>query len=231
MSFRAATGLELLGGKSMATLARTRTTIALLGLAAVAWVVTVERMRGMDEGPATDLGGLGWYLGVWVTMTAAMMLPSVVRVAPAIQFAIGYLAVWTACGLVAYAVFRSGISTEVAGWLIVAAGLYELTPLKQRSLRHCREQSESAGALRSGVAHGVDCVGCSGGLMVALFALGAMSLLWMAVVAAAIFAEKVLPHGVWVSRVVAVALLALGTWVALSPESVPGLAEPMEMAR
>ena len=49
----------------------------LLGAALAAWIVTAERMRGMDAGPGTDLGGLGWYTGVWVTMMAAMMLPSV----------------------------------------------------------------------------------------------------------------------------------------------------------
>jgi hypothetical protein len=56
--------------------APSRTTIVLFAGAAAAWVVTVDRMRGMDAGPGTDLGGLGWYLGIWVTMTAAMMLPS-----------------------------------------------------------------------------------------------------------------------------------------------------------
>src|SRR5207247_6733156 len=50
---------------------------ALLGGALVAWIVTYQRMHGMDAGPGTELGGLGWYLGVWVTMMAAMMLPSV----------------------------------------------------------------------------------------------------------------------------------------------------------
>src|ERR1051326_8381303 len=53
-------------------------TIVVLAAALVAWIVTVERMRGMDAGPGTDLGGLGWYVGIWVTMTAAMMLPSTV---------------------------------------------------------------------------------------------------------------------------------------------------------
>src|SRR5262249_30245312 len=55
---------------------RSRTTILLVAGAAAAWAVTVARMRGMDTGPGTDLGALGWYLGIWVTMTAAMMLPS-----------------------------------------------------------------------------------------------------------------------------------------------------------
>jgi predicted metal-binding membrane protein len=66
--------------------------------------------------------------------------------------------------------------------------------------------------------------------MVALFALGVMSILWTAVVAAAIFAEKVLPRGPLISRGVALGLLVLGAWVVLDPGSVPGLAEPMEMA-
>ena len=62
-------------------MARSRTTVVLVAGAVVAWAVTVDRMRGMDAGPGTDLGGLGWYVGVWVTMTAAMMLPSTVPAA------------------------------------------------------------------------------------------------------------------------------------------------------
>jgi predicted metal-binding membrane protein len=229
-------------------MARGRTTIVLVAGAVAAWTVTVDRMRGMDAGPGTDLGGLGWYLGIWVTMTAAMMLPSaapaarhVARLArhvPTVLFAAGYLAVWTGYGLVAYAVFRLVTSFDigwlawseggpyVAGGVIVAAGIYELTPLKRLSLRRCRSARHGGSALRSGVAHGFDCVGCSGGLMVVLFVLGVMSLFWMAVVAVAIFAEKVLPHGHRLALPVAAALSALGLWVAVSPASVPGLTEP-----
>jgi predicted metal-binding membrane protein len=221
-----------------------RAALLLLGAAAIAWVVTVERMQGMDAGPGTDLGGLGWYLGIWVTMMAAMMLPSaapaaqrVVRLAPrAVLFAVGYLAVWTAFGLAAYGVFRlvadaGWISWDeggpyLAGGLIVAAGLYELTSLKQDCLRRCRSPMSDGSALRAGLTYGLDCVGCSAGLMIALFALGVMSLWWMAVVAVLIFAEKVLPHGRQLSRLFAVALVALGIWVAASPSSVPGLTEP-----
>jgi predicted metal-binding membrane protein len=220
----------------------------LLGTAAIAWAVTIERMRGMDAGPGTDLGGLRWYLGIWVTMMAAMMLPSaapaaqrVVRLAPpAALFAAGYLAVWTAFGLAAYGVFRL-VSSLDAGWvawdeggpylaggLIAAAGLYELTPLKRVCLDRCRRPEADGSALRAGLMYGLDCVGCSGGLMVALFALGVMSLWWMVVVAGLIFAEKVLPQGPRLSRVFAVGLVALGIWVAVSPSSVPGFTEPDE---
>jgi len=229
-------------------IARSRTTIVLVAGAVAAWAVAVDRMRGMDAGPGTDLGGVGWYLGIWVAMTAAMMLPSAVpaarhvarlaRGAPMLLFTGGYLAVWTAYGLLAYGVFRLLTSFDI-GWLawnrggpyaagvvIVAAGLYELTPLKRLSLRRCRSARHPVSALRSGLAHGVDCVGCSGALMAVLFVLGAMSLFWMAVVAVAIFAEKVLPRGTRLAPVFAVALVALGIWVALSPRSVPGLTEP-----
>jgi predicted metal-binding membrane protein len=229
-------------------MARSRTTIVLVAGALVAWAVTVDRMRGMDAGPGTDLGRLGWFLGIWVTMTAAMMLPSaapaarhvarIARRAPTLLFAAGYLAVWTGYGLLAYGVFRLVTSLDI-GWLawdrggpyvaggaIVAAGLYELTPLKRLGLRRCRSAPHGGNAVRSGLAHGLDCVGCSGALMAVLFALGVMSLFWMAVVAVAIFAEKVLPRGPTLAPVFAAAMIALGIWVAVSPGSVPGLTEP-----
>src|SRR5690242_15248622 len=94
---------------------------ALIVAALVAWIVTYRRMHGMDAGPGTDLGGLGWYVGVWVTMMAAMMLPSVApmvltyarinetrRKAPGgtLVFLAGYLLAWTVYGLAAYAVYR-----------------------------------------------------------------------------------------------------------------------------
>src|SRR4051794_5768168 len=115
---------------------RSRTTILLLAGAAAAWAVTVERMRAMDSGPGTDLGGLGWYLGIWVTMTAAMMLPSaapaaghVARLARRVQaptalFVAGYLAVWTAYGLAAYGVFRLVTSRDTGAFAWDELGPY-----------------------------------------------------------------------------------------------------------
>jgi predicted metal-binding membrane protein len=234
---------------------QSRTTVVLFGAAVVAWAVMVERMRGMDAGPGTDLGGLGWYLGIWVTMIVAMMLPSaaptallvarVSRGAPTVLFTAGYLGVWTAYGLAAYGLFRLVTSLGidwlawdrsgpyVVGVAIVAAGIYELTPMKEGCLRRCRSplayvggNEGQFGALRIGLAHGLDCLGCCFGLMAVLFALGVMSVVWTAVVAGVIFAEKVLPHGLQLSRLVAPALVVLGIWVAMSPSSVPGLTEP-----
>ena len=131
---------------------RNRTTLILLAGALAAWAVTSDRMRGMDDGPGTDLDGLGWYLGVWVTMTAAMMLPTAAPAArhvarrtsrvPTLVFTAGYLAVWTVYGLVAYGIYRlvSSLDTgqlawdrsgpHVAGGVILAAG--------QACLRRCR---------------------------------------------------------------------------------------------
>jgi predicted metal-binding membrane protein len=223
--------------------------VLLLAGALVAWIVTVERMRGMDSGPGTDLGGFGWYLGVWVTMSAAMMLPSATPAAldvarasrglATVLFTAAYLAVWTAYGLAAYGFYRIVTAFDtgwlawdragpyVAGGTIVAAGLYELTPLKQALLGRCRRVGRAGpGALRSGLRNGLDCVGCCFGLMAVLFAVGVMSILWMAVVAGVIFAEKVLPRGRRLPRAVGPVLVALGIWVAVSPSSVPWLTEP-----
>ena len=118
----------------------------------------------------------------------------------------------------------------------MAAGIYQLTPLKAACLRHCRSplhfllggRRGTVGALRAGVGHGGYCVGCCSGLMLALFALGVMSLAWMAVVAVVVLAEKALPRGFAVARVLAVCLLAGGIWVAASPATVPGLTQPNE---
>ena len=179
----------------------------------------------MDAGPGTDLGALGWFIGIWVTMMAAMMLPSaaptgmvVARLrghAAAWVFALGYLLAWTAFGLAAYAAYR-GIRAAapsflawdehgplVAGAALGAAGLYQLSPLKDACLRHCRSPlhfvmgggSGPLGDLRMGAGHGAYCIGCCAGLILVLFALGVMSLFWMAVVAAVILVEKTLPRG------------------------------------
>jgi predicted metal-binding membrane protein len=219
----------------------------------------------MDSGPGTDLGTVGWYVGVWVTMMAAMMLPSALPMVlmfdsvsverqragrpfvPTWVFVAGYLGVWTVYGVAAYAVYRTLAGLDpaflhwerggryVAGGAIALAGVYELTPLKSICLRHCRSPVHYvlsrwrpgwSGALRMGAEHGGYCVGCCWGLMVVLFALGVMSLFWMALVGTLIFAQKVLPFGELLPRVFAVAFVAFGIWVAVAPGSVPGLNEP-----
>jgi predicted metal-binding membrane protein len=243
---------------------------SLLGAALATWIVTAERMRGMDAGPGTDLGGLGWFLGIWVTMMAAMMLPSTApmvlvfqrvsaerahhvssaTLVPVWVFVAGYLAAWTAFGLAVYGAFRAITALDhgflawdrrgplVVGLAVAAAGVYQLTPLKQACLRYCRTplhfvmhrwRDGHAGALAMGVEHGLWCLGCCWGLMVVLLALGVMSITWMAIVAALVFAEKVLPFGARLPGAVAVCLIGLGIWTALAPGTVPGLTQPATM--
>jgi predicted metal-binding membrane protein len=187
---------------------------AILALAAVAWVVALQRMEGMDMGTSTELGSLGFFVAAWVPMMAAMMLPGAVpavsRLARADRralatplFAGSYLAVWTLVGLVIYALYAPHSSTT-AGALTIAAGLYELTPLKRESRRRCRESS------RSGLRFGIWCVGSSIGLMVMLVALGAMSVAWMAGAAVVIVVQKLLPPRAALDLPVALAIIGFG---------------------
>ena len=240
--------------------ARARSTpaaCAVLAAALVAWLVTLERMSGMDAGPGTELGELGWFLGIWATMMAAMMLPATAPVAAlfaradgaarTLSFVGGYLAVWVAYGLVAYGLYTAISALDpavlewdrggpyVAGGAVIAAGLYQLTPLKRVCLKHCRSpmhlllarwRKGAGGAARMGAEHGAWCAGCCWALMVVLFAVGVMSLLWMAIVAGVILAEKAFPHGDRLTPVLGLALIALGIWIGIAPESVPGLTEP-----
>ncbi|MCD6726931.1 MAG: DUF2182 domain-containing protein [Solirubrobacteraceae bacterium] len=291
----------------------------LLALAGLAWWSTADSMRGMDEGPGTDLGALGWFVGVWVVMMAAMMFPSVAptvalysrmaagaargvgaglvpprgsevpgtgavamprgsgvpgagavamprgggvpgagvsrvprvgtsgaRIAPA-AFTAGYLLAWTAAGLLAFAISslgRSLLGSELswngagrwlAGGTLVAAAAYELTPFKDVCLAKCRSplgfllgswRDGPSGALRMGTRHGAWCVGCCWALMASLFALGVMSLAWMALVAALIAAEKTLPWGRAATYGTAFVLLALGLLLMAAPDAIPGLTIP-----
>ncbi|HVE68672.1 MAG TPA: DUF2182 domain-containing protein [Solirubrobacteraceae bacterium] len=240
---------------------------ALLALAVAAWLLTDDRMAGMESMPGMGLGDVGFYVTVWVVMMAAMMFPSV---APTVLmydrlreghrargkgaaadatalFVAGYLGVWTAAGLAAYglielvrAVDPAFLAWEdagryVAGGVIVAAAIYQVTPLKQACLVKCRSpmmflaerwRDGRAGALGLGLRHGAWCLGCCWALMAALFAVGLMSLGWMALIAAFIAAEKLLPWPVAARRTVAGLLLALGLGVALVPGDVPGFTEP-----
>jgi predicted metal-binding membrane protein len=162
-------------------------------------------------------------------------------------FVAGYLVTWTAAGLVAYALFEVVRSLSIdalswdrggpylAGGVIVAAAIYQLTPLKDVCLSNCRSplmfvltswQPGRLGALRMGIEHGAWCVGCCWALMAALFALGVMSLGWMVFIAALIAIEKLLPWKNVANRMVAVLLLVLGLAVAFVPDDVPGLIIP-----
>src|SRR3954463_9010552 len=215
-----------------ATLPRAKTTAlaATLAAAAVAWVVAVRQMAGMDMGVATELGSFASFVALWVSMMAAMMLPgaapAVVRRAqvPGLRaaplFVGAYLAVWTLVGVAVYAVYRPH-GTVVAGVVAIAAGVYELTPLKHHLRRRCRE------SVGSGFAYGLDCVGSSIGLMAVLVAVGAMSVTWMVVIAVVIFAQKLLPAKAAIDVPLGLATIGLGVLIVAAPSAIPGLTPPM----
>lgn len=251
-------------GDLAAAIAAMRTRLGLVallfGLAGLAWLATANQMAGMDAGPGTDLGTFGWFLGVWILMMAAMMFPSV---APTVAlyaqmtsqrdlsrpllFTSGYLLVWGAVGAVAYGLFELGRSLFgvdlawhaggrwLVGGILVLAGIYELTPLKDVCLAKCRSplgfllgswRDGSRGALEMGARHAAWCVGCCWALMATLFALGVMSVGWMAFVGALIAVEKLAPWKSAANRAIAVTLVVLGLAVVIVPEQVPGLTVP-----
>jgi predicted metal-binding membrane protein len=230
--------------------------VPLLAVAALGWAIADARMAGMDEGLWTDPGSLGFYVPVWVAMTAAMMLPSAAPMVVAhsaverrrrdlgrgasrggsVAFAGGYLLAWTVFGVVAYALFEllQSLDVDALDWgrdgryfaaaVIGLAAVYQLTPLKDGCLAKCRSplafvvgswRAGRLGALRMGLEHGAWCVGCCWALMATLFALGLMSLGWMAAIAGVIAVEKLLPWERVATLGVALLLAALALVVAI----------------
>ncbi|HEY6835657.1 MAG TPA: DUF2182 domain-containing protein [Gaiellaceae bacterium] len=184
--------------------------LATLAFAAACWVFAVRQMSGMDMGTETELGSLGLFAAAWLPMMAAMMLPGALPALSRLRapleaplFAGSYVAVWALFGLAVYAVYRPH-GAAVAGALTIAAGLYELTPVKRECRRRCRRD------VRSGLQFGIYCVGSSIGLMVMLVALGVMSVAWMAAVALLVLAQKLLPPQAWIDVPVALAITTLG---------------------
>jgi predicted metal-binding membrane protein len=201
-----------------------------LGLAAACWVIAAWQMHGMDMGTATQLGSFGFFMAVWVAMMAAMMLPGAapavlrrahvggVRAVP--LFVGSYLAVWALVGSAVYALYRPH-GAVAAGAVTIAAGAYELTPLKRHFRRRCRETTGS------GFGFGLCCAGSSIGLMAMLVALGVMSVTWMSVIAVLVLGHKLIPPKAAVDVPLALVIVGLGICIVLAPSSVPGLVSPM----
>ena len=190
-------------------------------------VVAVRQMDGMDMGVATQLGSPASFVALWVTMMAAMMLPGAApavlrraRVRAVLLFVGSYIAVWTLVGVGVYGLYQPH-GTFAAGAIAIAAGFYELTPLKRNFRRHCREMDHS------GFEFGLNCVGSSIGLMLMFVALGVMSVTWMAVIAVVILVQKLLPPRAAVDVPVGLAIVGLGILILMAPSSIPGLTPPM----
>ncbi|NEA89237.1 DUF2182 domain-containing protein [Streptomyces sp. SID8111] len=235
-------------------------------IAVPAWVLTIGQARDMGVGPGTMGTALPLFLLLWVTMMAAMMLPSMApvavtwvrgigrrtsgwtRTARTTEFVGGYLVVWTAFGLLAYAALAltGGLVEDhpAAGrWIGAAAfllaGLYQLGPLKNVCLRHCRDPMghlvryagfrRPARDLRVGLHHGAYCVGCCLGLMVVLVPLGVMNVAAMAGLAVVIFIEKLWSRGPMLARAMGIVFLVLAVLALSQDWLLPGLQETMPM--
>jgi predicted metal-binding membrane protein len=205
----------------------------------LAWAWTVAKAGA----PACHLLPLGDFVVMWTVMMAAMMLPSLAPTVlvytamartrsawpayGAMLFAVAYLAVWgllgvpvhAALGLVRAAVPADVVGASAGGLLLVACGVYQLTPLKQACLRHCRLpqlflghhwRDGLGGAFVLGAHHAIYCAGCCASLMVVLLVVGMMDLAWMVGLTAVIYLEKVVPTGGLVSRVAGLALCVFG---------------------
>jgi predicted metal-binding membrane protein len=205
--------------------------------------------------PGTMGLGLGTFVVVWALMMAAMMLPSMApfasiytrsfgdrRAVRTVTFAAGYLIVWGFAAVPVYAVAWSAdrlIGTHPAGATVLAVvifaacGVYQLTPLKDRCLAHCRSPiglvlklgsfQGRTRDLRAGLYHGAFCLACCWGLTALLIAFGLMNLAAMLLLAAVVVGEKVLPWGAGLSRVLGVAALILAIVVVFDPGIAPGL--------
>jgi predicted metal-binding membrane protein len=235
---------------------------ALLVCAAAAWLFTAEQASSMSGMGGMAMLGAGLFLAIWVVMMVAMMFPSVAPMVlvharivrsrgegavPTISFVAGYLVVWTAAGLVPLAVIEilgSSIASSLSEWLprlggavILLAGAYQLTPLKNACLRACRSPLSflmthdfgggAPAAARAGMSHGAVCLGCCWALMAVLAVLGLMNLAWMAVFAIVFFLEKNWRQGVLLSRAVGAACLVIGGVVLVRPDVLGLLGGPM----
>ncbi len=227
----------------------------LLLLAAVAWLITLGpagSMRGMTGTMGLSLPG---FVGMWTLMMAAMMLPSVSPVASMYQrsvtshrawrlggFTLGYLLAWAAAGIPAYLLTLAvadmvgdhpSWATPVAVVVFAACGVYQLTPLKTRCLRHCRSPlslllhyGTYRGPLRdarAGAHHGAYCLGCCWSLMALFVVVGVMNVVAMVVLAVVVLVEKLWVHGEVFSRAVGVVSLVLAVAVIWIPGIAPGL--------
>lgn len=234
---------------------RLGSTALLLLAAATAWAWVAGHWRGMGAMPGTMGLRLPAFLPVWTVMTAAMMLPATVPVAslygrtvlahrfPRVAaFTVGYLLVWAAAGLPAYALAavtgraastHAATATAVAAAVFAVNGVYQLTPFKDRCLARCRSpiglmlrytsHPGRARDVRAGAHHGAFCLGCCWSLMALLAAFGMMNVWAMVGLAAVLSAEKLTPAGPVVARVVGMVSIALAVAVVWVPELAPGL--------
>lgn len=213
------------------------------------------QMPGMEQQPSLIVEA-SLFLGMWIVMMVAMMFPAAAPMViifsnlhqnrkaknkgfiPTWVFVTGYLLVWTFFGVLAYFIdlivghFAMSFpnlheyGSLIGGAVLIAAGLYQLTPLKNVCLKHCRSplhfimhrwREGYLGALIMGMDHGAYCLGCCWGLMLVLFVVGIMNIAWMGILTLVIFVEKISKHGVVISKMVGGLLILLGLVMAIRP--------------
>jgi predicted metal-binding membrane protein len=235
---------------------------ALLACATAAWLLTLQQSSSMAGMGGIAMLGAGLFLVTWVLMMVAMMFPTVAPMvlthasivrsrgegsAPTVAFVLGYLVVWAAAGLVPLAAIQllgSSMASPVSAWLprlggavVVIAGLYQFTPLKNVCLKACRSPlgfmlthdfgGGAPAAARAGISHGVYCLGCCWALMAVLAVVGLMNLAWMAVIAVVFFLEKNWRHGVLLSRASGAVCVIIGVAMISQPDLLHLLGGPM----
>ena len=233
--------------------------VALVAVTVAAWALflaqaaTPSSMATGTMSEGADVAGAAGFIGAWVVMMAAMMLPSAAplvllyrvagtsgRAANTVPLVAGYLLAWAVFGAFVYvaqqtlgAVVLASLTLgnarpyAVAGILAIA-GVYQFTPLKQACLRQCRSPLDflmhrwrgpgAFGALRLGMEHGAYCVGCCWALMAVLVIAGAMSLLWVVLIALIVFVEKLMPFGERGAHLTGAGLGLLAAFVAVHPD-------------
>lgn len=259
------------GAATARSLDRERTVILvlLLGLAAASWAVLIWQAGEMGGDMSMTMGmGAPLFIALWIVMMAAMMFPASAPMVlmfrkiqagkaqrggsliPTWVFVAGYMVVWSAAGVVAYAgaLAADGLASRsafvadnayvAAALLLVGAGFYQLAPLKDACLEKCRTpisfvmnswRDGFGGALRMGLHHGAYCLGCCWLLFVILFPLGMMNIAILALITVFIFIEKTTPLARQASQLAAVALIAYGAVVLFAPEALPMTMEHSRM--
>lgn len=213
-------------------------------------------MGSMGSMGSSHVLSLEAFLVAWLAMMTAMMFPAISpivglygkakaegRVAPLLAFLAGYIALWTALGVPGYVGWRALMDPiangqpwagRLAGVVLIAAGVWQITPVKSLCLGHCRSPkscflrfgrsvARPVDAFYAGVTHGLYCLGSCWAFMAVLVAVGTMNLGWMAALAVLILLEKNAPHGARIAVAAAVVLFGLGAVLVVHPSTLTAL--------
>ena len=221
--------------------------MTIAGLALLVGLAWAYLLSGAGMPAMTDMGappGFAMVAAMWWVMMIAMMTPAAAptillyahvhrhsnraeSAPPTAAFLAGYLLCWggfaiVAAGLQSWLVHPVSMaigSSDASGALLIAAGLYQLTPFKEACLSRCRSPASflsrhyepgPSGAFRLGFLHGAYCVGCCWLLMALLFVGGVMNLVWVAGLTLLVAGEKLIPRGQWLARIAGIAMIAWG---------------------